>query len=946
MKKFKSLITVAFALTVLLTGCTSTKNNSKDIPLQFNQDVLCGQLDNGMSYYILQNANPLNRISLRLAVKVGSIAEAENECGVAHFIEHMCFNGTEHFEKNSLIDYAESIGMDFGAEVNAYTSFEETVYKLEVPADNPDYLEKALLIFHDWASAVTFDPEELDKERGVVLEEWRGRLGLTGRLVDAVLPFELKDSPFVDRLPIGKPEVIQNITRDEVVNFYKKWYQPQNMAVVISGVVDPKVAEWLIKNSMGTIPAAEEKHTLAKGTVPPQTQKDLMVFADPELTFTQVQIISQDEDNKPCVTQGDLRRTYLTNLVNNIFNLRLYEITSDPDSPWLGANSVRYNETNTTAFNGYYFVPKEGCFAQAFQTMLDETDRLLLHGITESEFLRAKESLLTSENQWYEQSPAITSTERVDSLCHYFLCGDIVVSDDDYIEIARSIINSITLDEVNARATDLFEGRGTLCMIYTPESTAAEIPTKEEFISFWENYKSAAELEAYEDNAIDGDIMARPDKKAAVVSTNKIEALKSTEYVLENGARIIIRKNELDKGKIVISGLSNGGSSLVKDSEYPSCIISPLYAFYSGIGGMDISQFQKYISTKALGFNIAVNDTDECISGNSTPDNFEDLLQIINLFMTKPQFTEQGWNFVMQNMQQRALAYNVQPTDVLISRVRELLYGKSIRHTAINPEFVEMLDAAKSERIFKERFGNVSDFSFVISGDVDEEKVLELCQYYIGTIPVDKPLEEEAVHEKYKVISKITNEVVKKGKEDKGLVYICFGGRLPAAADVNETYKDIQLMEQLRSLIEIKLREIIREDKSGTYGVGVYGGIDGYPERNFQIQIEFGCEPAREEELIAEIITALDNLKKEAPAQSDVDKLRETYRRNFETNQNNSDWWVQQLGAILVFKYMPLEAAYDDNFGFKFITADNLKEQANRYLDTTKYICVSLKPEE
>ncbi len=946
MKKFKSLIAVAFALTVLLTGCSSTKNNSKDIPLQFNQDVLSGQLDNGMSYYILQNANPLNRISLRLAVKVGSIAEAENECGVAHFIEHMCFNGTEHFEKNSLIDYAESIGMDFGAEVNAYTSFEETVYKLEVPADNPDYLEKALLIFHDWASAVTFDPEELDKERGVVLEEWRGRLGLTGRLVDAVLPFELKDSPFVDRLPIGKPEVIQNITRDEVVNFYKKWYQPQNMAVVISGVVDPKVAEWLIKNSMGTIPAAEEKHTLAKGTVPPQTQKDLMVFADPELTFTQVQIISQDEDNKPCVTQGDLRRTYLTNLVNNIFNLRLYEITSDPDSPWLGANSVRYNETNTTAFNGYYFVPKEGCFAQAFQTMLDETDRLLLHGITESEFLRAKESLLTTENQWYEQSPAITSTERVDSLCHYFLCGDIVVSDDDYIEIARSIINSITLDEVNARATDLFEGRGTLCMIYTPESTAAEIPTKEEFISFWENYKSAAELEAYEDNAIDGDIMARPDKKAAVVSTNKIEALKSTEYVLENGARIIIRKNELDKGKIVISGLSNGGASLVDDSEYPSCILSPLYAFYSGIGGMDISQFQKYISTKALGFDISINDTDECISGNSTPDNFEDLLQIINMFMTKPQFTEQGWNFVMQNMQQRALAYNVQPADVMVSRVRELLYGKSIRHTAISPEFVGMLDAAKAERIFKERFGNVSDFSFVISGDVDEEKVLELCQYYIGTIPVDKPLEEQAVHEKYKIISKITKEVVKKGKEDKGLVYICFGGRLPPAADVNETYKDIQLMEQLRSLIEIKLREIIREDKSGTYGVGVYGGIDGYPERNFQIQIEFGCEPAREEELIAEIIKALDNLKKEAPAQSDVDKLRETYRRNFEANQNNSDWWVQQLGAILVFKYMPLEAAYDDTFGFKFITADYLKEQANRYLDTGKYICVSLKPED
>lgn len=440
--------------------------------------------------------------------------------------------------------------------------------------------------------------------------------------------------------------------------------------------------------------------------------------------------------------------------------------------------------------------------------------------------------------------------------------------------------------------------------------------------------------------------MARPAKKAAVVSTNKIEALKATEYELENGARIIIRKNELDKGRIVISGLSNGGASLVDDSEYPSCIISPLYAFYSGIAGMDVSQFQKYTSTKALGFDIAINDTDERIAGNSTPDNFEDLLQIINKFMTEPQFTEQGWSFIMYNMQQRALAYNVQPSDVLISKARELLYGKSIRHTAINQEFVDMLDAAKAERIFKERFGNVSDFSFVISGDVDEEKVLELCQYYIGTIPVEKPLHEEARHEKYKKITGITNEVVRKGKEDKGLVLICFGGNLPPASDVYETYKDNQLMNELKSLIDIKLREIIREDKSGTYGVGVYGGINGYPERNYQIQIEFGCEPAREEELVAEVIAALNKIKAEAAAQSDIDKLRETYRRTFEANQNNSNWWVEQLAAILVFKYKPTEAAYDDTFGIKYITSDLLKDQANRFLDTKNYICVSLKPEE
>ena len=945
-KYFKLFIAVTFVFAALFVSCASTKGKSKDVALKQNPDILTGTLDNGMSYYVLKNENPLNRISLRLAVKVGSIAEAENERGVAHLIEHMCFNGTEHFEKNSLIDYAESIGMDFGAEVNAYTSFEETVYKLEVPADKPEYLEKAILIFHDWASAVTFDPEELEKERGVVLEEWRGRLGLSGRLVDAVLPFELKDSPFVDRLPIGVPEVIQNITREEVVNFYKKWYQPQNMAVVVSGVVDPKVAEWLIKTTMGTIPAAEKKNTLATGYVPGRTEKDVLVFADPEMTYTQVQIIAKDEDNSPARTEGDIRRSFLTNIVNSIYNQRIYEITSNPEAPWLAANAVHYTETNTTSFNGYYFIPKDGMFALAFQTIMDETDRLIIHGVTQSEFERAKESLLTSENQWYEQKATITSAERVDSIVSYFVSGNIVVSDDDYIELARRLINSISIEEVNKRADEIFRGRGKLCMIYTPKAKEAELPPKEELIYFWENYQSSAELAAYTDNAMEGELMARPAKKAKIVSTNKVPALKATEYVFENGARIILRKNELDKGRIVLSALSSGGASLVKDSEYPSCVVSPVYAFYSGIAGMDVSQFQKYISTKAVGLNIVINDTDERISGQSTPEHFEDLLQIITQFMTAPQFNEQGWSFLMYNMQQQAQAYNVQPTDALVSRVRQLLYGDSIRHTAISPKFVDMMDAATAERLYRERFGNVSDFTFVISGDIDEDAVLEMCQYYVGTIPVEKPLQEQAVFEKYKVIKGITKDTVTKGQENKGYVYLCFGGLLPPAADVNETYKDIQLMEQLRALTEMKLREIIREDKSGTYGVGVYGGINGYPERNYQIQIQFGCEPSREEELIAEVIAALKKIKNEPVAQTDIDKLRESYRRNFETNQNNSDWWVDVIASCMVFKYMPTEAAYDSAFGLRYITSEVLNEQAKKYLDTDNYVCVSLVPEK
>ena len=945
MKKFRSLLVVTFVVTLLLTACASTKKNSKDKPLPFDPNVLTGKLSNGMSYYIMQNEYPVNRIILRLAVNVGSIAEEENERGVAHLIEHMAFNGTEHFEKNSLIDYAESIGMDFGAEVNAHTNFEETVYKLEIPADKPEYFETAMLIFKDWASAITFDPEELEKERGVVLEEWRGRLGLNGRLADTVIPFELKDSAYVDRLAIGLPEVIQNISRDEVVNFYNKWYRPENMAIAIAGKVDPKVAEWIIKNIMGEIPASTDRLTPPKGKVPVRTEKDLLVFADPEFTFTQIQIVSQKADFGPTLTEGDVRQSFLSSIVDNIVNARLSQITTDPNAPWLAAGASDYTETYGASFEGYYLVPKEGMFAPALMKIFDEIDRVLLHGFTQSEFEWAVNTQLNELNQWYDNSESTDSVTRVNSLTNYFLFGSIPVSDDDYIEIARRLLASITLDEANEKAAKIFAGRGTMAMIYAPSNLADELPSKEDFINFWENYQGQ-EITAYEDVSVGDEIMARPAKQADILSTRELKNLNAKEYVLSNGARVILRKNEADKSYIIMNAISLGGASLVSDKEYASAIMSPMYAIYSGIGGMDIVALQKYLSTKYVGINVMVNDQDERIVGQASPDSLEYLLQLTNQLMTNPQFTDQGWNFVNLQTQQQAKNYNVQPSDALVSRVQEILYGKSIRHTAINDDFVSQLNQADSERIFRQRFSNAADFTFIFCGDIDEDAVIDLCRYYIGAIPGQADKTEKPVYEDTKFPKGITKDTVKKGQEDKGLVYICFGGKLPAAKDLDEDYYDSIMLEQFRSLAEIKLREIIREDKSGTYGVSVYAGIIGDKDRYFDFQVSFGCEPAREKELEAEVIATLKKLVTELPSDADVEKLKESYRRNFEVNQMTGSWWVEMLANIEVYKDTPAQAAYDDTFAIRNITAKALQEQAKKYIDTTNYVTVFLEPEK
>ena len=946
MKKFKSLIVLAFAL-VLLAGCASSKASKEDQAFKLNPDVVTGRLENGMSYYVLKNAYPENRISLRLAVKVGSIAESDRESGVAHLIEHMCFNGTEHFEKNSLISYAESIGMDFGAEVNAYTSFEETVYQLEVPADNPEFLETALLIFHDWASAVTFDPEELDKERGVVTEEWRGRLGVNGRMVDAVLPFELAGSPYIDRLPIGKVEVIENISRDEVVAFYKKWYQPQNMAVVIAGDLEPAAVEKLIKENMGIIPAAKEKNILAKGYVPERTQKDVLIFADPEWPYAQVQITRMDKDNKPMTSEADLRRYYLTRIVDEAMNARFSEITTKADAAILYAQATHFSETNSATFDGLAFVPKDGMLWDAFASILDEVDRALIFGITQSELDRVRDSLLTTENQWYDSAETISSQNRVSALVSYFVNGEVFMSDEDFITAARKILPAITLDEVNNRLKEIFQDRGMLGMIYIPQALESQMPSKEEIIDFWENYTSQAEMTAYEDTAVQTQLMERPSAKAKVASKKELKELGTNEYILSNGVRILVKKTDFDKSMVYMGAISKGGASLVSDDDYASAIYSPLYSIYSGIGGMDINQLQKFLSDKTVGFNIVVDERDEKIVGQTNPAELETLLQLANRIMLEPQFTETGYNYTYLMLDTQAKQYGVQPADEWSAQISKILYGDSVRHyTSISPELVAGYNSQKAEKIFKERFGNIADFTFVFIGDLNEAELVDLCCSYLGTIPGDAKKKEEGKYEPYSFPKGITKKVVKKGQEDKGQVFVGFGGNLPASKNVEETYKDVALLQQLRSLVEIRLREIIREDKSGTYGVNVYSNLDGYPGRYFEFQITFGCEPAREEELTAEVIAALNDLRSKPVDASYVDKLKESYRRSFEANQKNSSWWFDTLNAVEVLTYMPVEAACDPAWVTDLITAEALQKLAQKYLDTSNYVTVYLQPEK
>ncbi|MCR4742258.1 MAG: insulinase family protein [Treponema sp.] len=950
-KLFKSAVIFTaslylFVSAFLFLGCASSdKSVNNDLPLKLDSKVKVGIMDNGMSYYLRQNSEPENRIVLRLVVKVGSNMEEESQRGLAHFIEHLAFNGTENFEKSEIVDYFERIGMSFGSDLNAYTSFDETVYKLEIPADDPEILQKAILILHDWACAMSFDQEEIDKERGVVTEEWRLRQGLQGRVSDKLVPFLLKDSRYAQRLPIGSMDVIHNITRDEIIEFYKKWYRPDFMSLVAVGDIDQKTLEDAILSVMSDIPSNPEDLSRPTFDVPAQQEKNICLFLDPEQKYEVIQIFQQKADYKTLETVKDYRDSLSLTIGRMIFSQRLEEISSTADSPWLEAWADNLMYTDNSSFEYSGIVPKNGNFEAAFKSYLDECDRILIHGVSEGEVKRIKDSLLVSFEQDYKNRDKTESSSFADSLVSHSLTGSILLSAEDSYNLLKNLVNEITIDEINLSFKKYYQDRGTLIFLQAPDS-AGDIPSEEKIMEIWKNYHSQEELQAYQDDITDDSLMDKPKSKAKIKSSKEISELAVKEIILSNGIKIITKQTDFVENKFNLYAYSNGGLYQVKEEEVPSGKYAVNYMIMSGLNGLSYNQFIKKISTKDITFDIDIQNSSEYISGSTTNDDMETLFQIIHLIFANPQFTDEGWNVLMNELSETAKVHGTQPRDVFVDEILEILYGKDDIYTApLNLDYVNKMDQKFAEKVCRERFANPADFTYIIVGNFDEKKLNDMLISYLGSLDCSDDFEERYI-KTYDFPKGVTNKTVYKGLDAQGQVYIGFGGLLSAQEDVEKSYQERLLASTLCSLLDIKLRQAIREDKSGSYGIGVFGGIDGYPEPFYNYEINFGCQPSRQDELTQEVFNQLKALQTQEISEEDIAKLQENYRRGRETNLRDDNWWITRILNELVIKNEPLWVSSDIEKLCSCITAQALQENLIKYLDTENYVSVYLKPEK
>ena len=937
---FQSFTCIALLVALLFSvSCASTKaSDSQSLPT--DPAVLSGKLENGMSYFIQRNTEPANRIMLRLVIRAGSNMEEDDQQGVAHLLEHLAFNGSENFEPQELVSYFESIGMNFGADVNAYTSFDETVYMLEVPADDPTMLDTGMLVFHDWACGLTLSQEELDKERGVVVEEWRLRRGLNGRINDTQIPLLLKDSRYAERLPIGKMDVIQNIPRQRVVDFYEKWYRPELMSVVVVGDVEPEKVQSLIQEVMGDIPASEEPIQKETYSVPLQTQPVVQIMRDPEMPYQLIQILEQVE-SQPITTVEDIKDSITTQIASSIFNMRLSEISQSADSPWIDAAIASQFITNNTAFHQLSLLPLNNQFDKGFNTLLEEFLRYKKFGALQGELDRTKQNILASVEQTWKNRNKINSSQIASDIVNSIVTGDTLISVEEMYKVYQEVIPTITLQEVNEVAATWFKNLGTILFALIPENTT-NFPSKEELLALWQNFKPAQPLVPYTEADLDGDLMSPPSQQGSVSYEGTLPGTNIQSYKMSNGATLLLNQTDFKNNEILFNAVSQGGLSLLSDKDYPSGALAVSYNDLSGLNGFTTTDLQKKLAGKNVSLYTYIGNYNEQLTGSSTTQDLETLMQLIYLQFTAADFTETAWANLMNSATLQAQSRGSQPNDVFSDKIIQILYGDDIRKQPLTMDFLKKINAKAAEDAFIQRFADASDFTFIFTGDFNQEEILELAATYLATLPATNS-QEKAIWREPDFPKGINKAVVKKGLEEQSQVFIAFGGRLPTV-DAATAYQESEMLSMLQNLLDIRLREVVREEKGGSYNVNVSASMELYPQRSFMVEILFSCQPGREQELTDAIIDEVENLRKNLVEQSYLTKLQESYRRSKETALKTNSYWATMAGNAAL-RGIPTTTITDSDTIPNMVTPQSMRQLAQQYLDPSNYVVVFLEPE-
>lgn len=907
-------------------------------PLAVDPNVKIGKLENGLVYYIRQNKKPENRVEMRLVVNAGSILENDDQQGLAHFMEHMNFNGTRTFPKNELIDFLQKTGMRFGADINAYTGFDETVYMLQLPTDDTVLVDQGYKVLEDWAQYASLDGKEIDKERGIIVEEWRLGLGAQDRMMKKFFPVIFKDSRYATRIPIGKVEVIEGFKHQTLRNFYHDWYRPDLQAVVIVGDIDPAETEAKIKAHFSGLKNPPDPKERINYDIPDNTDPLIAITTDKEATSNYI-LMFYKHPMKTDKTLGDFREKIMTELFTEMLNNRFNEIAQKPESPYIFAASG-YGQFLARNKDAYLInaMAKESQIDKSLEVLLAENERVKRFGFTPTELERQKEELFSN----YEKaSKEFDKTESVAFCSQYvsnFLSGDAIPGAQRQFKYLKNILPDIRIEEINALAKTWVTDNNMALVIMAPDKENVKVPTTDEILGIIQQAKTM-ELLAYVDNFREEPLVKEILKKGTITNRTENTDLGTTELKLSNGVLVVLKPTKFKNDEILISGYSLGGHSLVPDQEFMSANYASQVIDQSGIGDFDNVQLQKKLKGKTIQISPFIDDIKEGFRGSTNPKDFETLMQLVYLYFDQPRKDTTAFKAFMSQMENQLKFMKSSPIMTFYDTLFKVVFP-GYKRMVIFPTPEQLNDVKLDEimKIYKDRFADASDFKFFLVGNFSVDSIAPLIEQYFGNLPALNR-NETWKDTSPRFADGITNLTVYKGTDPQSMV----GLVMSEPIEWNE--KNLLTLNMIKEIIGIKLIEVIREKMSGVYSPQVMVNLEQYPRPMYQMIVMFGCSPKTTEKLTKAVFGEIKKLRKNGPTEVDLKKARESMIRARETDLEKNEFWHRKIESIY-FNHDSPKSVATFNDRVNAITVEDLKQTAAACFKPDHYVRVVLMPEK
>ncbi len=934
--KFNSLLLLMLAMLFALPSAAQKKGEQ----LPVDSSITIGKLKNGITYYIRHNEKPDNLVNFYIAQKVGSIQEEESQRGLAHFLEHMCFNGTEHFPGKSLINYLEGIGVKFGADLNAYTSIDETVYNINnVPVGTPGAIDSCLWILRDWADGLTLAAEEIDKERGVIHEEWRGRNTAMMRMQERMLADIFPGSRYGKRLPIGIMEVVDNFPYQALRDYYEKWYRPDLQGIVVVGDIDVKEVEKKIKKIFGKIKKA--KNPAERVYYPVDDNKE-MIFSqqiDKEQQNYMLQLMykhdvpSRDQRNTKEYIVENTKRSFAIGMLNSRFG----EIMSKENPPYMRAG-VGYSDFGVAQTKKAFTVMvqcKPEQIMEAIPMVFTEVERARRFGFTEPEFKRVKENMIAGMDSWYAERDKRTSDYYIQNCVRHFLDEIDMMAPEDEYKLSIEIINSLTLEEINKVIPSLHREDNRVAVSFAPEREGMTYPGKkdiEQLLSMVGN----ARIAPYEDNAVDAPLLENIPEGGKVVKSEEGK-WGSTIWTLSNGIKVILKPTDFQADKLSVAGYKVGGTNRYPDSEKVNIGMLSALSSIGGYGAFDATQLGKKLSGSTASANVSSGPYYDVISAGCSPKDAEEMFQLMYLKYTSPRKDEKAYESYTTRIRNNLKDRNLNPNTALSDTMVVAMYGN---HPRVQPFVAADVDKINYDRVlelYKDRTSDATGYMFFIVGNIDLDAIKPLVERYIGALPCNGRVEkiEKTTVETRKGIYR--NNFKNKMENPTGTENIIYTGK------IEPSLKNRLVMSFLNQVLNIVYTEEVREKEGGTYGVGVRGSISKLPEGEFTLMVNFKMAPERREELAAIVTREFEKLAAEGPVAEQVEKVRSYMLKSFEESQNKNAAWMNWLYNNY-FENEDSHTGYEELV--KSITAEDIRLLAKYILDQGNFIEVSMTPAE